>query len=297
MNTLEDWEDIKFFIALAKEKRLQRAAKLIQSNHTTVYRRILNFEEKFGVKLFESTPYGYNLTPAGEELYEKIDNLEDRMDEIFNSLQGLETKLKGNIQITTTSSVATTFLPFILKKLQKSWPDLFIDLKVSNNFYNLSKREADIAIRPSSDVPEHLIGRNLGKINFSVFASMSYLKENEKLGKLNLQNLKNHTHIILDESLEHLKSKKWIDSRISEETRVYRVNGLSVMAQMCSNGIGLALLPDYYGKVYKNLVVAYRPKDFIGSDFWILSHKNMSKIPRVKTCTDFLYKEILTYLF
>ncbi|OUR95663.1 hypothetical protein A9Q84_14270 [Halobacteriovorax marinus] len=291
MNIEENWEDLKYFMALAKEKRLQKAAKLIKSNHTTVYRRILNFEEKFEIKLFESTPSGYFLTPAGEELYHKLEGLEERMDTIFNSIQGLDTKLKGRILITTTPSIATTFLPKIIKKFQQKWPDLFVDLKVSNQFYNLSKREADIAIRPASDVPLHLIGRNLGELNFAIYGSKSYFKGNKTREDF-LKNIDKHNFIVLDESLEHLKSKKWLDSKLKDDSRIYKVDDLTVMAKMCSDGVGLGLMPHYFADIYKNLEVIHEPKEFVGSHLWILTHKNMSKVPKVKTCTDFLYEEI-----
>jgi DNA-binding transcriptional LysR family regulator len=291
MNIEENWEDLKYFMALAKEKRLQRAAKLIKSNHTTVYRRINQFEEKFEVQLFERTPSGYYLTPAGEELYEKVQGLEERMDSVFNSLSGLETKLKGRILITTTPSIATTFLPKIIKKFQKLWPDLIVDLKVSNQFYNLSKREADIAIRPSSDVPLHLIGRNLGKLNFGMYGSKGYLKEHGGADNL-LKNLDKHTFLSLDESFERLKSKKWLDGKLNEDSRIYKVDDLTIMAKMCAEGIGLGLLPHYFKEIYKNIELVFEPKEFVGSDLWILTHENMSKVPKVKTCTDFLFDEI-----
>lgn len=163
MNIEENWEDIKFFLALAKTMKLQKAASLIKSNHTTVYRRIKNFENKHNVKLFESTPDGYFMTSAGEDLYQKVEGIEDQMNDIFGSIKGLENTLKGRVTITTTHSIAATFLPEILLKLKSKWPFLQIDLKVSNQFYNLSKREADIAIRPSNDVPLYLIGRKIDR--------------------------------------------------------------------------------------------------------------------------------------
>ncbi|OIQ16487.1 MAG: hypothetical protein BM556_15205 [Bacteriovorax sp. MedPE-SWde] len=291
MNTDENWEDLKFFIALAKEKRLQKAAKLINSNHTTVYRRITSFEEKYNTRLFESTPSGYLLTPAGEELYKKLQGVEDKMDDIFNSIQGLDTKIKGSILITTTPSIASTFLPKIIKKFQKKWPDLNVDLKVSNQFYNLSKREADIAIRPSSDVPLHLIGRNLGKLNFGIYGSKAYFKDTKRRNNI-LKHMDEQSFIVLDETLDRLKSKKWLDSKLDQNTKVYKVDDLTIMAKMCDDGVGLALLPHYFSNSYKNIELIYEPKEFIGSDLWVLTHKDMSKVPKVKICTEFLYTEI-----
>ena len=296
MNTMDNWDDLKFFLALAKEKRLQRAATLINSNHTTIYRRINQMEEKYEVKLFESTPEGYYLTQAGEELYEKLKGLEEKMDEVFSSIQGLENKLKGRILITTTHSIASTFLPKILIKFQQNWPELLIDLKVSNQFYNLTKREADIAIRPSNDVPLHLIGRKLGKINFGMYASKKYVKKH--ITKKNfLTNLNDYNYVTLDDSLEHLKSKKWLDAKLIDDSKIYKVDNLTVMAKMCDDGLGIGLMPHYFAQNYKNLELNYMPDEFIGNDLWVLTQKNMSRVPKIKTCTDFLCAEISKAIF
>lgn len=296
MNINENWEDLKYFMALAKERRLQKAAKLIKSNHTTVYRRILNFEQKFDIKLFESTPSGYHLTSAGEELFDKVQGLEQKMDSIFNSIQGLETNLKGRVLITTTPSIATTFLPKIISKFQSEFPELYVDLKVSNEFYNLSKREADIAIRPAVDIPLHLIGRNIGALDFGFYGSKKYLKSFDKKKSL-FDKSQDHRFIILDESLEHLKSKRWLDSKLLSSSKIYKVDDLTVMGKMCSEGVGLALLPHYFTGIYKNIEMIYQPDEFTGSNLWLLTHKDMSKVPKVKTVTDFFFKEISNCLF
>lgn len=291
MNIDENWEDLKFFLALAKTGKLLTAAKLIKSNHTTVYRRIKNFEDNFNVKLFDSTPEGYHLTVAGEELYARISKLEDQMDDIFSSIHGLESELKGRVTVTTTHSIAATFLPDILCRFRLKWPALQIDLKVSNDFYNLNKREADIAIRPSSDIPLHLIGRNAGKIQFGMFCSKKYLKENGTKKRI-ISKLNEQTVISLDESLAHLKSSQWLRKmNISEDSLLY-VDNVNVMAELCSSGLGVAVLPEYYAKYHHNLELLKSPKENIGSDLWVLTHKGISKSPKIKACTDFFFEEI-----
>lgn len=292
MNTMENWEDLKYFVALAKEQKLLRAAKILKSNHTTVYRRIVQFEEKFNVKLFERTPSGYFLTPTGEELYAKLNGLEDQMDEIFNSIQGLKNEIKGNILITTTPTIATTFLPKILRSLKKKWPELTISLKTSNQFYNLSKREADIAIRPANEVPLHLIGRKLGRINFGLYGSKQYAKKYLKK-KNNFEDFLDCSFIALDDSLQHLKSKKWLDKKLKDHRSVYRVDDLTTMTKLCDAGLGLALIPHYIAQECKNLELIYSPDEFVGSDLWVLTQKDIGKVPKIKKCTDYLCEEIV----
>lgn len=290
MNIDENWEDLKFFISLAKEKKLIKAAKVLGSNHTTVYRRITQFEEKFNLRLFERTPTGYFLTSAGEDLYKTVHGLEEQMDSVFTSIQGLENKIKGDVSLTTTPTIATTFLPKILEKLHRIYPEINIHLKVSNQFYNLSNREVDIAIRPANKVPLHLIGRNLGKVNFGLYGSKDFLKKNKI--KNVFEDIDNITIIALDNSLEHLKSKQWLEKRLHDSSNVIRVDDIVVATKMCANNIGLALIPHYMAQEYKNLKLVFQPNKFIGSSLWVLTQKNLTHIPKVKTCTDFLCDEI-----
>jgi len=295
MNTKDDWEDLKFFIALAKERKLKKAAESINSNHTTVYRRISQFEENYNLRLFDRTPAGYSLTAQGEELFEKLTSLDTKMDTIFSSLQGLENKLKGNICITTTPSLALSFLPKAIKKFRNQWPEITIDLKVSNHFFNLSKREADIAIRPATDIPLHLKGRRVGEINFAIFGtSNNKLKINKKNF---LKNINQYSFIALDESLSHLSSQQWVDKHINDENIVCRVDNLTIMSKLCSEGVGLAILPQYFSKIVRNIEPIYQPKEFIGNELWVLTHKNLSKTPKIKVSTEFFYHELQNALF
>lgn len=284
-NSSDDWENLKYFIALAKAGGLKKAAKVINSNHTTVYRRVRQFEEFYGLRLFERTPSGYYLTAQGEELLQKVRGLDEQMESIFGSLQGLDNQLKGEICLTTTHSLAHTFVPSLIAEFHENWPNLSIDMRVSNQFFNLSKREADIALRPANNVPEHLIGRRLGRVNFGVFRSLKFKSQK----KVNAKNLRAQRFVGMDESMGHLLSKQWLDRNVASEQVVCHVDELVSLGRLCAEGVGLAVLPLYFQKTFANLELMFVPKDFIGSDLWILSHKNLSKVPKIKVCSEFFY--------
>ncbi len=295
MNTKDDWENLKYFIALAKEKQLKRAAEALKSNHTTVYRRISQFEEKYKLRLFERTPTGYYLTPQGEALFEQVENLEGTMDAVFSSLQGLESTLKGSICITTTPSFAVSVLPAMIKKFQQQWPEIIIDLRVSHQIFNLSKREADIAIRPATDVPLHLIGRRAGRLEYGVYKSaQNYEPMVNK--KQFLQNIKQHRFIVMSEELAHLPTTKWLNQQIDETNVACRVDGFVPSAELCAQGVGLAVLPMYCTQQHASLELVYTPEETIGDDVWVLTHKNLSRSPKIKVCTEFFYRELQAFL-
>jgi DNA-binding transcriptional LysR family regulator len=290
MNNGLNWENLKYFLALANTSRLQKAAKELGSNHSTVYRRIKSFEEEIGLKLFESSPGGYQLTPAGEKLLAVSSELAEKMNDVDLAIRGIDQEPHGNIRLTTTASIAATILAPIINKFRKKWPGITIELIVGNQHLNLSKREADIAIRPSSKVPEHLVGMKLGYLNFSVFGTSKYAK---KINSRNFNKLASETDFLgLEDSLSHLKSKQWQDQLPIDQNKVYRTNNLALMGQLCSAGVGLAVIPDYFEIVHKNLKCIYRPKQDIGNDIWILSHKDLLKNSKVKLALNFFHDEI-----
>jgi DNA-binding transcriptional LysR family regulator len=131
----------------------------------------------------------------------------------------------------------------------------------------------------------------LGKINFGLYGAKSFINKQIR-DTSNFEDFYESSFIALDETLDHFKSKKWLDKKLKNHKKVYRVDDLVVMTKMCASGLGLALIPHYMAKEYKNLKLLYTPNVFVGSDLWVLTQKNLSKVPKIKACTDYLCEEI-----
>ena len=211
-----DWGNLKYFIALAKTLNLKKASKITGGTHATVSRRVKQLESELKTRLFDVTPLGHSLTSTGDELLKRCSPIEEQILGISRHMFGKDLSISGTIRITTTDTLSHTVLPSITKSYLKEFPDIQLELLASSNFFNLSKREADIAIRPSSNPPENLIGRKLGRIKFNVYAASKYLKSfpikdlHKEKGK--------HTFIQLDNSLTHLSSKKWLDGFLNNHS-------------------------------------------------------------------------------
>ncbi len=293
-----DWNHLKYFIILAKEKTLQKAADVAGSNPSTVFRRIKSFEEEIGTKLFERTSEGYLLSGNGEQLFAEALEIEERIEAVTRKIYRLDEQLRGEVIFTTTDTMASTVLMGIVRDFSRSYPSLNLDIRISPQFFNLSKREADIALRPSSSPPDHLIGRKLGSVQFAVFASTSYLQEHPIQDFLT--EIDQHSLIGADQSLSHLKSKKWFDKLTRKSSYTAKADNLIAIANLCNIGMGLAVLPTYFEKYFSNLRLVHTPSEFIGSDLWLLTHKDLKNLSRIKVTMGFfqerLLEEIGTYL-
>ena len=285
-----NWENLKYFNILAQTLNLTEASRILGTTPATVSRRVKSLETDLQAKLFEVTPHGHSLTSTGDNLFQKCLPIEEQMQGVSRQIFGQDLSVSGAIKITTTDTISHTVLPSILEIYQKEFPAIQLELFAKSNFFNLSKREADIAIRPSSNPPENLIGRRLGRIQFNVYASKGYLKKNS-IKNLS-QNLNSHSFIQLDDSLSHLPSRVWLSNLLGSKKSNITTDGLLTSAAMCSRGLGIAVLPSYFSKYYKDLSVIKKLDEKVGSDFWLLTHKDIRNTLKIRETMDFLEREI-----
>lgn len=170
MQTL-DWDDLRFAHAVASAGSLAAGARQLGVNHTTVMRRIASLESRLGVRLFERLPSGYALTPRGEELVEAARAIGETVVALERRLQGADLAVSGPVRITTTDTLMASLLPAIVLGLKATHPALQIEITCTNQFLNLSKREADVAIRPADDPPPGLFGRRIASVGFAVYGA------------------------------------------------------------------------------------------------------------------------------
>jgi DNA-binding transcriptional LysR family regulator len=289
-----NWENFRYFLALARHKTLASAGKSLLVSNVTVYRRIKAFEEQLGVILFEHNPSGYILTSAAEQLLEEIEPVEDILETSLREFQGLDQRIHGSIVIATTDTLGSKILPSILKKFKSTFPELSIELKVGQETVSLSKREADIAVRTSKQPPPNLVGRKVGNINFAVYGASSYLEKYDSISFPD--DVSNHHFLVLDDSLSHLKIKQWMDKKITNEADVTKVNGMLPLFELCEAGVGLAALPTFLTtQKHTNLKEIYPIPDPSGIYAWVLTHRDLTRSTRVRVTTEFLYHELRPY--
>ncbi len=186
-----DWNDIPFFIAVAECGTLNDAANKLSVNHSTVYRRINTLEKKLGTHLFDRVQDGYSLTETGSSVLEYALNAEISIHSFERTADGEDYRLSGRILITApSSSLASDYLAPCISLFRKEHPGIKIDVIVSDELQDLSRRDADIALRVIQNPPQSLIGRKVCNISWDLYASQQYLN---KYGKpQSMKDLGNH---------------------------------------------------------------------------------------------------------
>jgi len=280
------WEDLRYFLAVAKSSNLSKAAKHLGVNHSTVFRRIASLEKSLGVRLFERMTEGYVLTAAGEEMLANIDQIDEQLTSLHLRLRGQDHQLTGSIRVTTSDALAQIFLRSYFSGFHQQYPDIHIDLITSNNFVNLSKREADIALRPTRNPSEGLVGRKLCVISWAVYGSKKYLRKHSR--PQTPEELAQHTVISTDESLSHVAAIRWLKRFVPDEAIVINSSSVMPMFTAAVAGVGLCPLPCWMGDSEPQLIQVFPPLRENASELWLLTHRDLRHTARIRAFMDYI---------
>ena len=276
-----EWDDLRYVLAVATEGSLAGAARRLGVNHTTVLRRVGAFEERLGLRLFERLPTGYVLTAGGEELIAAAHRIDDEVVALERKLAGQDLRLSGVVRITTTDTLMDTVLPGILVGFRVAHPGIAIEVAVSNLMFNLTKRDADVAIRPALDPPDALVGRRISKIAFAIYGSAGYLASQSSTA------LTDHQWIGPDDHLSGTSVARWMRAELPGADIVLRTDSLVAARNAALAGLGLAALPCYLGDTTPGLVRMHAPIAAMETALWILTHEDLRHQARIRAFTDF----------
>jgi DNA-binding transcriptional LysR family regulator len=277
-----EWNDLRVVLAVADAGSLAGAARTLGVNHTTVLRRITAFEKALGLRLFERLPAGYALTAGGEELIAVARQVNDTVTDLERKLAGKDLRLSGAVRVTTTDSLMGSILPEILAGFRKQHPGIRIEVVLSNALLNLSKRDADVAIRPAEHPPQHLIGRSIAKVAFAVYGGSSYLARRGKVKALH-----EHEWVAPDDSLSQTSVARWMRAELPDVDIAMRADSLLGLKLAAEAGLGLAALPCYLGDTSSRLVCVHAPVKAMETALWILTHDDLRHTARIRAFTEF----------
>lgn len=285
-----NWDDIRVFIEVSKCLNLSKAAEKLDVDQTTVYRRIIRFERKLGKKLFKRTGNTYILTSLGEGLLKKSSQLIDEMSKIENYLKGDQEELFGTINITTTNVIANVVLPPLVRKFHKLYPQLQVDITVCEDFFDMYKREADLAIRSSDSVEPHVHALKVGRGAWALYGVKEYLKGKSEYKSREFFTRNNF--IAGSEKIEHIKSNKWLRTKVKEENISLKASSMESIYAAVKAGIGIGLLPCVYKDMDDSLIEISDRFDNFGSPIWLITQKELIDNEKMILCLDFFLKEL-----
>lgn len=277
---LIDWSDIPFILSVCEAGSLAGAARMMDVNHSTVFRRIEAVEARLGVRLFERQSHGYIMTPAGELFYERAIVLCNGMNQIELELGGKDLRLEGRLTVTTTDSLLHVLTPNIAR-FQDANPDVELRVLSDARPLDLSRRDADIALRPTLNPPEHWVGQKLSKILCATYADRDYWE------KMHDKPEAEHRWVMLDDDLDQSPMSKITTLTMAQDARATIVSTVMGVYDAVRSGLGLAVLPIYLGDHNPNLIRVSMPDTRHVWDLWLLAHPDVRRSARVHAFFDF----------
>jgi DNA-binding transcriptional LysR family regulator len=287
------WDDLKHFLAFARGGSMQAAAKALGVNQSTVQRRITELEKCVGHRLVELHLGSYRLTALGEELCPAAEGVEVAVAAFERQLAACDKGSSGTVRVTCGSSVAACLRRTpLIDAFHARYPGLRVELVISDRHLDLSKGEADIAIRLGEPVDEALICRKIADASWSVYASRAYVERHGQPD--NPEDINNHLVVDCDASMANYPGARWLRSVAPNATIATRSDHWQGLILAVKAGAGLAALPHFQGDNESELI---RVIDDIGlaMPYYLLMHRDMQQTPRVRAFADFVASEIKSF--
>jgi DNA-binding transcriptional LysR family regulator len=284
---MDDWNELQLVLAVQRTSTLTGAAKTLGIDHSTAFRRLNALETRLGVRLFERLPGGaYQATPAGERMAAAAERMEDEALAINRDIAGRDHRLSGRLRVTSSETLAYRILTRHLAAFRQAHPGIVVELVVDNRVLSLSRREADIALRPMRPKEGDLWGRKLANVAWTVYGAVDYLQRNGATMS-SPEDLDHHPLIGWEETVGGIMAADWLHRAVSGESVVYRTNSLINQFVAAKAGIGLALLPCYLGDGDSGLARALlNPVPDLSGELWIVTHADLRGTARVRAFFD-----------
>jgi DNA-binding transcriptional LysR family regulator len=280
------WDEFRLVKSIAEARSLVGAAELLGVNHSTVFRRLAAVESAVGARLFDRSRAGYEPTSAGEEMIALAGTMAESVLEFERRVAGRDIKPTGELSVTTTEAIGQHFMPAIVAQFQAQNPGIVVDLVLSDQSLNLSRRDADIAIRLTNDPPETLVGRRICTGRWSVYCRRDMIADPD------FASTDSVGFIGFSDNYGPAAGRRWIAANVSSERLVARANSAHCMLQLALQGFGATLLPCFLGDRSPDLTrVGYLlPELDLG--LWMLTHADLRRSPRVRAFMDFAGTEL-----
>jgi DNA-binding transcriptional LysR family regulator len=279
-----DWNDVQIFLALIRAGSVRGAGKKLAISHATVARRIEAFEKRLGVSLFNRLNTGYELTKAGEDLIGAAENVESELHSIQRKLVGQDKKLAGTIRVTTTELVASHFLIPELSSFMAMYPHTKVEMIETYLTLDLSRREADIALRIGKKPPENLIARSLAAISIAEYASKSYVESHDLEDPMSASLI---SRLGMESGPIDYNNTQFKKLPIRGSFSTFRLQ-----MEAAKHDVGIATLPCFVAEKEVNLVIVSDKRLVEGYQIWLLRHPDTRATSRLRVFSEFIVESI-----
>lgn len=283
-----DWAGIPYFLAAVRAKTLRGAAATTGATHATVKRHIETLETSYGVQLFRRTRRGLELTAAGRDLLPVVEEAELKVLEARKRVQGLDKEESGVVRFSTTGTLIYEIVAPILAKFTRVYPDIDLEISVSDRIEDINKLQTDVSLRYAMQVDDDVIARKLFPLAIVPLASRDYLESNLTHAGPTGEGL---TWIGWDKAD---RAPDWLETSPFPKAQVRHATTDPILQlSLARQGLGITNNSVYFSTIYPELVPVPGLKPYLDRNLWLLFHSELRRTIRVRRFIDFLSKELI----
>ena len=285
-----DWNDLRFFLAVARAGSTLAAARELGVNQSTVARRVAALQDQLGCLLFERRDGRYRLTDLGSELLPLAERVDDAVAALGRRLSTRDAALSGTVTVTCAEGLGYRLVTPLIDAFHARHPRIAVSLVIADRYRGLGKGEADVAVRAGAPGDDGLVGRKIADNPWAVFASASYMERHGR--PATPDDLGKHRVIGFEGAIADLHAARWLRDVAPDATVVARCNSVVGLLMTAKSGIGLALMPVHLGDLEDGLVRVVDPVPALNSLIYLMTHPDLKSTPRVRAFIDFVVGEM-----
>lgn len=283
-----NWDDLRFFLVVARHGTLSAAARELKVTQPTVGRRIAALERRVGARLFVRSSSGFVLTASGTRALAFAERMEQDAMGAERQLEGHDEGVVGSVRVTASEWLVSSVLASLIRPLLSRHPRLSVELVADARHLNLARREADVALRPRRFEQPGVFQRSVGRLGFALYAERSYLNA---LGVPRHGDGRGHVLIGMSEETGDV-ARAWLESVLPHAVRSVKTNGRDAMLALARSGLGLACLARVVGDATPDLQRVDLSPPLPSPTLWLGVHRHTRETPRVRAVISHLTDQL-----
>jgi DNA-binding transcriptional LysR family regulator len=280
------WDDVRFFLAVAREGNFSRAARTLGVDHVTVGRRIAALERQLGAKLLIRTPEGVAASAAGQAILRQCEAIEVAALDLERIVAGHDANFTGSIRLTTTEALAVHVIVPSLATLRERYPHLQVELITGLRSLDITRREADIALRLARPTAPNLMCRKLGELGFTLYASPRYLAEHDSPQRG--QGLVGHRLISYLGAPPFGLGPLFMGEALAGAQIALRSNSPYIQAKAAASGVGISELACLIGDSYPGLMRVWPDEEPTLRSVWLITHEDLRRAAKIRVLSSII---------
>ncbi len=273
MHSHENWDHLRYVLAVAEAGSVSQAARNLGVNHATVLRHVAAFEQNSGTEIFSKTATGYSVLGDRLQVINAAREVETAVLAVQRIIQGAQAPIRGLVRVTSTDSFCQIVLPPIIGRWQDQLDELRIELLSTNAHLDLSRLDADITVRPTVKLGDDLHGIVAAKLGFDIYRAVGS---------------KSERWLALGGSLARTKVALWMSDNVPGDHISGSADSFVTLKEMATSGLGKAILPCVIADADPGLERLSGILPDMPVDIWVASHVDLAEVPRIKAVRQML---------